>query len=156
MQKETIIEKGIVISASGGRAKIMLDESGKCEECSAKLFCKPAGSKDAKILEVEDSLGVNTGDSVNIEIIGSDILKASVMLYGVPMIILILGILFGMSIFSGSSLKELCAFLFASGLTIVYAGILLVFNKIKPLKQNLPKIITVTKTVNDFPALGVF
>ncbi len=156
MQKEKIIEKGIVLSASDGTARIMLDESGKCEECSAKIFCKPAGSIDAKILEVEDSYGVKAGDKVDIEVIGSDIFKASVMLYGIPMIILIVGILLGMSIFSGLSLKELFAFLFASGLTLVYAVILLVLNKLKPLKQNLPKITSVTKTVKDFPALGVF
>jgi len=156
MQKEKIIEKGIVLSASDGTARIMLDESGKCEECSAKIFCKPAGSIDAKILEVEDSYGVKAGDKVDIEVIGSDIFKASVMLYGIPMIILIVGILLGMSIFNGLSLKELFAFLFASGLTLVYAVILLVLNKLKPLKQNLPKITSVTKTVKDFPALGVF
>lgn len=156
MQKEKIIEKGIVLSASDGIARIMLDESGKCEECSAKLFCKPAGSIDAKILEVEDTYGVKAGDKVDIEVIGSDIFKASVMLYGVPLLIIIAGILTGMNIFNSASLKELYSFLFSLGLTAVYAGILLLFNRIKPLKQNLPRITSVKRTVNDFPALEVF
>ncbi|HET54467.1 MAG TPA: hypothetical protein ENN33_04550, partial [Ignavibacteria bacterium] len=87
MQNESIIEKGIVLSAADGHAEIALIQTGSCEECSAKIFCKPSEKKDTKIIEAEDPYGVQPGDEVQIEIAGTDILKASFMLYGMPLII---------------------------------------------------------------------
>jgi len=145
MQNESIIEKGIVLSAADGHAEIALIQTGSCEECSAKIFCKPSEKKDTKIIEAEDPYGVQPGDEVQIEIAGTDILKASFMLYGMPLIIILLGIILGMSIFNGTSLPELLSFLFSVGITALYFSVIFLINKIKHAKPKLPQITFVKR-----------
>ena len=145
MNQENIIEKGIVLNAKDGHAEIALIESGGCEECSAKIFCKPSEKSDTKILEVNDPIGVEVGDEVQIEISGTAVLKASVMLYGVPLILIILGIILGMELFVNTSLPELFSFLFALGLTGLYVSGLLLLIKIKLTKPKLPHITFVKR-----------
>ena len=145
MQSETIIEKGIVLSATNGHAEIALIETGACEECSAKIFCKPSENKDSRILEVEDSFGVQVGDEVDIEIKGSDVLKASFMLYGIPLILIIIGIMTGMEVFQNSKLPELLSFIFGVGLNVIYFSGFFFFNKINLTKAKLPQITFVKR-----------
>lgn len=145
MQNESIIEKGIVLSAADGLAEITLMQSDACEDCSAKIFCKPSEEKDTKIIEAEDPYGVQPGDEVLIEIAGTDILKASFMLYGMPLILILLGIILGMSIFNGTSLPELLSFLFSIGITALYFSIIFLINKIKHAKPKLPHITFVKR-----------
>ena len=145
MQSEAIIEKGIVLKAENGLAEIALLETGSCEECSAKIFCKPSENKDSKVLEVSDPYGVQIGDEVQVQISGGAILKASAMLYGVPLLLIILGIILGMEIFAGTSLPELFSFLFGIGLTGLYISGLLLFSKNRFTKQKLPQITFVKR-----------
>jgi len=145
MQNESIIEKGIVLSAADGHAEIALRQTDACEECSAKIFCRPSEKKDTKIIEAADSYGVQPGDEVQIEIAGTDILKASFMLYGMPLILILLGIILGMSIFNGTSLPELLSFLFSIGIMALYFSSILLINKIKYTKPKLPHITFVKR-----------
>ncbi|KUG26475.1 sigma factor rpoe regulatory protein rsec [hydrocarbon metagenome] len=145
MQSESIIEKGIVLSAGDGHAEIALIQTGSCEECSAKIFCKPSENKNSKIIEVEDSFGVKAGDEVDIQIKGSDVLKASFMLYGMPLILIVVGIIAGMNIFTNAVLPELLSFIFGIGLTALYFGNLLLINKFKHAKPKLPRITFVER-----------
>ena len=145
MQSEAIIEKGIVLNSSEGLAEIALIETGSCEECSAKIFCKPSETKDSKIIEVNDPFGVVPGDEVQIEIAGSDVLKASAMLYGVPLVLIILGIVAGMEMFSAAQTPELFSFLFSAGLAGAYLGGLVLFSKTKLNKPKLPQITFVKR-----------
>jgi len=145
MDNEKIIEKGIVLSSGDGHAEIALIETGSCEECSAKIFCKPSGNKDTKIIEAADPYGVKVGDEVQIEIAGEEILKASFTLYGMPLILIIIGIVFGMSIFSATAFPELFSFLFSIGITALYFSSILLINKIKHNKPRLPQITFVKR-----------
>ena len=145
MQSENIIEKGIVLSAENGHAEIALLEEGSCEECSAKIFCKPSEKSDSKILEVDDPFGVKPGDEVLIEINGGVILKASFLLYGMPLIMIIIGIVSGMSIFESTSLPELLSFIFGIGLTALYVSGLFLIKKIKHIKPKQPQITFVKR-----------
>ena len=145
MNQENIIENGIVLNAKDGHAEIALIETGSCEECSAKIICKPSEKKDSKILEVKDPFGVKAGDEVQIEINGGDVLKASAMLYGVPLILIVLGVMIGMIIFKSTSMPELLSFIFGLGLTALYVSGLIFFKRTKRSKPNLPQIIFVKK-----------
>jgi len=145
MQNESIIENGVVISAEAGHAKIKLIKTGACEECSAKIFCKPSEKKDSKILEVNDPIGVQAGEEVQIEISGSDVLKASALLYGVPLILIVIGVMLGAVIFENTSLPELFSFLFGIGLTALYVSGLFLLKKIKHTKPKLPQITFVKR-----------
>lgn len=145
MQSESIIEKGVVISSGNGHAEIALIQTGACEECSAKIFCKPSEKADKKIIEADDPFGVKVGDEVQIEIAGEEILKASFTLYGIPLLLILVGIIIGMSIFSNTALPELFAFLFSIGITAFYFSIILLINKVKNNKPKLPQITFVKR-----------
>ena len=138
MNGEQLHEQGIVLEASEGKAKVRLIESGSCEECSAKIFCKP-GEGDSKILEVIDPLGVHAGDEVTINIEGSDLVKASLKLYGIPLVLLVAGIVIGLSLFNNN---ELLAFLLGIGIMAIYYLVIFLLSKKSP-KQILPKIVLV-------------
>lgn len=145
MHDENIIEKGIVLNAADGHAEIALIETGSCEECSAKIFCKPSEKKDSKILEVNDPFGVHKGDEVEIVINGGDVLKASALLYGVPLILIVLGVMLGATIFKSTFMPELLSFILGLGLIAIYVSGLFLLKKIKVSKPNLPQITFVKR-----------
>lgn len=139
---EELFESGLVMSVSDGEAQIDVTEQGDCEACGAKAFCKP-GEEKKKLLTVKDPIGVKPGDKVKISVKGEALFKASLMLYGAPLILLILGIFLGMEIFGGNEIAEFYAFLIGAGFMAVYFGILYFFGK--SIKQNnaLPVIVQV-------------
>ena len=144
MINESIKEKGIVVTTKKGTAEIALIESGSCEECTAKIFCKPSNVSESKIIEVSDPFGVNPGDEVEIQIAGTAVMKASI-LYGVPLALILAGIMIGMSLFKNTSMPEVFSFLFGLGLTALYISSLFLLKRAKSIKPNLPKITFVKR-----------
>lgn len=143
MNNEVLVEEGIVLSVDNGIAEISVIQNENCGECSAKIICKP-NKDDRNILRVEDPLGVKPGDTVKIEIQGSSLLKVSFQLYGIPLILLLVGILFGTSIFSGYKFSELYSVLFGLGLIVIY--FLFTFSRSRSQRnQILPKIVFVKR-----------
>jgi sigma-E factor negative regulatory protein RseC len=140
MYKEELYEEGIVKEAKDGIAIISIQNSDKCEECTAKIYCKP-GSSEGRSLTVHDPYGVHPGDKVRIVIKGSKILSASFMLYGIPLILLLAGIFIGMEIFKSNI--ELFSSLLAIGLVVVYSVFLFLLSK-KEKTGHFPKIIFVS------------
>ena len=140
MYKEELYEEGIVKEAKDGIAIISIQNSDKCEECTAKIYCKP-GSSEGRSLTVRDSYGVHPGDKVRIVIKGSKILSASLMLYGVPLILLLAGIFIGLEIFQTN--MELYSSLFAMGLVFIYMLFMLLFRR-KEKITSYPEIVFVS------------
>jgi sigma-E factor negative regulatory protein RseC len=143
MKDEILVEEGIVLSASDGIVEVSLSKSDNCDTCSAKIICKP-GDSEKKVLKVLDPFGVLPGDIVKISIQGADVLKASFILYGLPLVILIAGIFSGLSLFSGNEQQELFSFLFSLGLVAVYYLFVKSLQN-KRGKENLPKIVFVKR-----------
>lgn len=141
--EEILIEEGIVVSKENGFAKVAVSLEQNCEECSAKIFCKP-NKDDKNILHVENSIGADVGDNVKIEIKGKSILKASFSIYGIPLILLLIGIFLGTFIFSGFKFQELYSVIFAIGLIVIYY-VLLYTNQSRHQNQTLPKIVFVKR-----------
>lgn len=118
--KEELTEKGIVLKSENGVAEVGLSESDACKECSAKLFCSPSENK-SKTITALDPYGVEVGDRVTISVSGQTVLKATILLYGIPLLILVGIIAIGLELFNSSSLPELYSFLLAvSGMGIYY------------------------------------
>lgn len=117
MYNEELIEEGIVKSSKDGMAEIIISNSAHCEECSAKVYCKP-NSGDNRTIVVHDTLGLKPGDFVLISVSGQKIFQTSFFLYGLPLIILILGLIMGFNIFD--SQKELFSTLLSIVLLAVY------------------------------------
>lgn len=140
---ELLIEEGIVIATENGFADIEIMDSGNCEKCSAKIICNPSDSERRRIKAI-DPYNVDVGDFVKISIEGFQLVKASFLLYGMPLIILIASLLTFLNYFM---MDELIAFLLSMGLTAIYFFIVYSFREyVSP--EKLPKIISVKKTTN--------
>lgn len=141
---EELLEEGIVLKSGGGIAEIALKENAACEECSAKLFCGPQNNK-LKTLTVSDPFGTHPGDEVKISVKGKEVLKVSVLLYGMPLVLILAGILIGMNLFEGYKYSELYAFIIGLLFTGFYF-IFFFFKISKNIKTTAPsKIISFRK-----------
>ena len=117
MYNEQIIEKGIVEKVENGFAEIRLRETGECEECSAKIICKTKDDSTRKINAI-DPFGVKPGDEISVSIPGKGLGISALVIYGMPLVLLLLGILIGMSIFESN--RELQSSLMGIGLAALY------------------------------------
>jgi sigma-E factor negative regulatory protein RseC len=126
MYKEELYEDGIVKESQNGFATIIISDSDHCVECSAKLYCKP-GNSNERSLTAADPYGVHPGDKVRVSISGRKILSAAFLLYGIPLILLMAGLLFGSKIFSYH--QELFSTLLAIMLISIYLIGLFFFSK---------------------------
>ncbi len=144
MYSEEIVEEGIVTKSLNGLAEILIHDSAKCGECSAKVYCKPGNSSERTLL-VKDPFGVIPGDKVRVVIKGSKILSASFFLYGIPLILLLIGIFTGFQIFSEN--KELLSTLLGIGLIGIYSVFFLFFSKSNKI-SSYPEITFVSSQRN--------
>ena len=138
---EELFEEGIVLKSSGGIAEIALKENDSCEECSAKIFCSPQKNKLRK-LEVSDPFGTLPGDEVRISVRGKEVLKASLLLYGVPLFLILTGIFLGMNLFKNYKYAELYSFLGGISLSGLYFYIMFLKTSKKRQNKTLSKIIS--------------
>ncbi|MEW6196550.1 MAG: SoxR reducing system RseC family protein [Bacteroidota bacterium] len=143
MKDEVLVEEGIVFASANGIAEVSIQQNDNCEECSAKIICKPQ-KDNLNIVRVIDPFGVAIGDKVRIEIHGKSLLKASFNLYGLPLILLLVGIFSGSFIFSDINYKELFSFLFGLLLIAIYFVMTISANK-NLHNHNLPKIVFVKR-----------
>lgn len=146
MYKEEITEEGIVKQSKDGIAEIIISESNHCEECSAKIYCKP-GNNNLRTLLAKDPFNSESGDKVTVTINGSTILKATFQLYGIPLLITLATILLGMNFFIIN--KEL----YSSVIGITLSGIyLIMFSFISKKKsyKYYPTISGIKKSLSDF------
>lgn len=140
MYREELYEEGIVKEAKDGIAIISIQDSDRCEDCTAKIYCK-TGNTDERSLSVRDPYGAQPGDKVRVVINGSKILSASFMLYGIPLILLLAGIFIGLEIFQTN--MELYSSLFAMGLVLIYMLFILLFRR-KEKINSYPEIVFVS------------
>jgi sigma-E factor negative regulatory protein RseC len=144
-KSEEFIEEGVVESISGEIAEVKVLKHGGCEECSAKIFCS-SNTNDNIVLAV-DSLGAKKGDYVRLSVQGRNLAFASNLLYSVPLVLLLSGMLLGSLLFTENiELKSTVLSLLFIGL---YGVILYFYNKGKDKSSLMPHIITVRKTGSD-------
>jgi len=91
-------EHGIVVRLIGGGAVIKTRQSSACESCASKKSCSSgqSASGDA-FIEADNPVGAKVGDSVIFTVGAGSILKAGALLYLVPIISFIVGVVIGQS-----------------------------------------------------------
>ncbi len=77
-----IEEEGIVAETEGEVAKVAILTKSACEQCAAAGVCHPG---DQEFMEAENPLGAKKGQKVKVVVAPQVYLKASIILYGVPM-----------------------------------------------------------------------
>ena len=89
-------EEGIVTKADSSTAWVKCTKSAACESCSAKGFCDTmGGSEDTVELEAINAVGAKVNDRVTISFETSSLLKVSFLVYMIPVLFLILGVIIG-------------------------------------------------------------
>lgn len=148
MYKELLYEEGIVKQSKDGIAEIIISDSNHCEECSAKIYCKPGNEKLRTIL-AKDPFNSKSGDKVIVKINGSRILKASIQLYGITLLLILAGIVVGMNLFNSN--KEI----YSTILGITLSGIYLIIISLTSKKTNYtsyPEIFSLKSFSKSFNA----
>jgi sigma-E factor negative regulatory protein RseC len=111
-----IEEEGIVAEISGDNAKVAVLKKSACESCAAAGVCHPEDA-DRSLLEAANPLGAVKGQKVKVVLAPQVYLKASIILYGVPMIALVSGAILAknISLRFGEVHSDLWAFLAGMG-----------------------------------------
>ncbi|OHD74025.1 MAG: hypothetical protein A2177_14580 [Spirochaetes bacterium RBG_13_68_11] len=81
-------EKGIVIESAGGRAQVRIERTESCEGCHGCLYQE---NGHFMVADVVDRVGTAPGDRVRIETEGPSPVKASLLVFGVPLVMLFAG-----------------------------------------------------------------
>lgn len=88
-------EIGVVVKISGDTAWVKLETGENCSACGSRNHCAQDDSSPQRIVEAMDPLKVQIGQQVQIRVEGSDIIKASLLMFAVPLAFLVLGALLG-------------------------------------------------------------
>ena len=131
---ESLNAVGEIVEIKENRAKVVFKRQKACGDCRA---CASFGT-DSVITEVENTLGVKVGDRVEIALHAPSVMKAGLIMYGIPLAALIAGVLIG------SRIGDLAAALFGiGGAALAFAAIRVFEPKFKSMGEFDPKMTAV-------------
>jgi len=111
-----------VVEILGGKAKVKVKRGAACESCKIDSLCKML-SQGYVVIEAENPIGAKTGQEVMVTIYNEEVLKASLILFGIPLICLLLGAFVGYYI-DISGMRNLSTFLGSFiGVSLAFLGI---------------------------------
>lgn len=85
-------EKGLVINTKDRLAVIQMTRTEACGQCRA---CLAGMKKEEMIIEADNECNAKVGDWVIMELRNNSFIKAVMILYGIPMVALVTGIVLG-------------------------------------------------------------
>jgi sigma-E factor negative regulatory protein RseC len=141
-------EEGIVTKVNSSTAWVKCTKCAACESCSAKGFCATVGGSD-DIVEVEaiNTAGAKGGDRVTISFETSSLLKVSFLVYMIPVLFLVLGVVIGDKIAEVFNYDQ-SIFSVLGGFLFLFSAFFVVKTKGKELSKKdsyQPKIIRILK-----------
>lgn len=83
-----------VVEVSPERAKVVVKRGSACRHCAASSACLAFGD-DTNIVEVSDPIGVRVGQQVKVGIESTALLKASAIVFLIPVLALMAGVFLG-------------------------------------------------------------
>jgi len=145
-----IEEEGIVAEVHGSVARVEILKKSACEKCSASGTCHPG---DEDLMEADNPLGAVKGQKVKVVLAPQIYLKASIILYGIPMVAMVAGAILGKNAgiaYSGEPNSDLWAFI--AGMTclvISFYFIRLYNNKVEKTREYKPVIVEILSRPDD-------
>lgn len=99
-----ITETGRVVAVMGDKAWVQTIRASACESCSARSGCGQrvlanASSGRANQVLVSNHLSARVGDEVTVAIEESALLSASLLVYALPLLLMVLGAVTGQQLF---------------------------------------------------------
>lgn len=119
---ERLVEEAVVVAVDDGPpgwVDLQLLAGEGCEECAARLICRPDDG-DRRRLRLPLDRPLALGDRVRVEVGGARVLAASAWLYGLPLAGFVAGVLGAWALLSPTAAREALAF--AAGLAGVALG----------------------------------
>ena len=135
---ELITETGVVTNKDGVILEVTLEENEYCEDCSAKIFCKPKSDKKKSVL-VKDTIGCEVGDTVQFSLKGSSLFLVSFKFYGIPLGLMVISILLGNFLFGGNELYSIMLSL--SVVVIYFVVMFFVLRSSKVEEKGMPQTV---------------
>lgn len=89
-------EIGIVKQTAGTSAQIELERTKQCKHCG---LCIPSIEGRMLLVDIENTVNAQPGDKVRLALSGGNIIIASLIVYGLPLLGLILGSIAGNMVF---------------------------------------------------------
>ena len=136
---------GKVVRVSGDKAFIEVERSSACAQCGLQEVEElVAGGK--VVFEALNMAKANIGDKVKVRVESAAYMKASVFIYGIPVLLLIMGAVLGVYLagkFNKST--DIMSALFGMCGLIVGIIILFLFRKKGTKKEYIPVIVEVLK-----------
>lgn len=90
-----ITENGIVTTADTVTAWVKTTRSAACEHCSSKKSCGTVHEQKEHIIQVKNTLNVESGDHVVVGLETSPMMYLTFLLYVFPILMMIIGALIG-------------------------------------------------------------
>lgn len=82
---------GHVIAVEGAHATVCVEPNESCRKCDAGKFCQAAGTR--RLVVAENSIGARVDDEVRVEQAAAVGLSAAFLLFGLPVILAVIGLL---------------------------------------------------------------
>ena len=94
-----IEENGVVVELkSKAIAVVMCQKSSLCEHCATSGSCMIGDDEHTRLIDVNNDLGAEVGDSVRIATTTRSFLQSSFLLYIVPLVALVIGAIVGKAV----------------------------------------------------------
>jgi sigma-E factor negative regulatory protein RseC len=139
-----IEEEGIVAEVEGNIARVAVVKKSACEQCAAAGVCHPG---DQEYLEATNPLNAVKGQKVKVVIAPQMYLKASLILYGIPMVSLIAGAIIAKNLavrYAGEEGSDLWAFIAGMGcMAISFLFIWFYNKKVEKTQKYKPVIVEI-------------
>ena len=141
---ETLLEEGVVLSVQPGAARVHLVAGDHCDACPASSVCRPQDG-EKRILDVDDDLGVAPGDRVRVMVTGGAVLRASLLVYGLPLLLVVVGVVIGSKLWpTGTAHGDVASFGLGAGLAALAAPLVARWSRRRGPDNSLsPKIVEV-------------
>lgn len=140
-------EEGRVTAVDGNYAFVAARPSSSCDGCSQKGVCHVLGGSGDMIIKAVNDVRAGIGDSVVVAVSSRTFLKASAVIYLLPVAALIAGGVFGKSIAPHLEIniqaETLSAIFGFTSLVVSFAAVRLLSDKIGQSKANQARVIKV-------------
>lgn len=91
-----IEEQGTIIRINNNIAFISIEKGAECDSCGSKALCKPGEGEDkSMIVEALNPIEAHVGERVVFTVGAATVLRAGMMLYLVPLLSFIAGVVVG-------------------------------------------------------------
>lgn len=117
-------ERGIVEKTSTEKAMVRIERTSACATCESRSSCHVQNNREF-VVEVDNEMGAGAGDVVEISMPSSSVIRASLAVYFLPVLGLILGALSGGVLAAALHMEEMTASLAGGGAGLVLSVIVL-------------------------------